>query len=298
MNRVWTNVGNYMGNHVGQLEHIGWDIVKIIVLILVAQIVVRILSRVAHRVVHLRTKIDIRRKNTLEGLFQNVIKYTIYFILLLTILPIVGVHIEALLAGAGVAGIAIAFGAQSLLKDLFNGMFVLFEDQYGVGDYVDLGGVVGEVRLIGLRITVLKVWTGELVTIPNGQILQVTNYSKENSIAVIDINVGFQTPVEDAAAIITRVLNKYRPSEPNIVDDPVLLGVQSLNDSTYTLRATVECKPYMQFGVTRTAKQLIHQEFQASGIDLPLQKVVYMPGKSSTQQMSPPQGADDSSSAK
>lgn len=151
-------------------DHIEWDILKIVILIIVAQILIRVVGRIGSRLLHFRTKIDARRRNTLESLFQNILRYTVYFILLLTILPIFGVHIAALLAGAGVAGIAIAFGAQSLLKDFFNGLFILFEDQYGVGDYVNINGTWGQIRTVGLRITVIRVWTGELVTIPNGQI--------------------------------------------------------------------------------------------------------------------------------
>lgn len=281
LNSLWSKLQHYASHHVPQLETIGWDIVKVILLVVSAQVVIRITSRVIHRLLHFRTKIDERRKNTLEGLFQNIVKYTVYFILLLTILPMLGVHIEALLAGAGVAGIAIAFGAQSLLKDLFNGMFILFEDQYGVGDYVNLNGTTGQVRLIGLRITVVKVWTGELVTIPNGQITQVINYSKENSIGVVDINVGFQANVETAVNILSRVMNHLWEVNSDIVGEPSVLGVQSLNDSTYTIRATVECKPYTQFAVVRRAQEMVHREFLAQGIDLPVQKVVYVPDSAS-----------------
>lgn len=285
MHGFWNAVGHYMNQHASQLEHIGWDIVKIIVLLIFAQIFIRIASRIANRLLRLRTKIDARRKNTLGSLFQNVVKYTVYFILLLTILPFFGIHIEALLAGAGVAGIAIAFGAQSLLKDFFNGLFILFEDQYGVSDYVQINGTWGEVRTLGLRITVIKVWTGELVFIPNGQINQVINYSKENSIAVIDVNVGYQSDTAKAIQIVQEVMNILSRDENDIVGDVSVLGVQSLNDSTYTIRATADCAPYTHFGIIRLAKQMIHKEFLEQQIDLPAQKVVYMHEK--TQPNSP-----------
>lgn len=122
-------ITQYVRSHMTLFDHIEWDILKIVILIIVAQILIRVVGRIGSRLLHFRTKIDARRRNTLESLFQNILRYTVYFILLLTILPIFGVHIAALLAGAGVAGIAIAFGAQSLLKDFFNGLFILFEDQ-------------------------------------------------------------------------------------------------------------------------------------------------------------------------
>lgn len=276
MKGFWQSIITYMGNHVSELEHIGWDIVKIIILFVIAKIIIRVACGVARRLLHVRTKIDDRRKKTLESLFENVVKYTVYFILLLTILPIFGVHIGALLAGAGVAGIAVAFGAQSLLKDFFNGLFIMFEDQYGVGDYVVINGTWGQIRTIGLRITVIKVWTGELVVIPNGQINQVINYSKENSVAVVEVNVGYKTDVEEAIEIVREVMGNLKESQSNIVGDVSVLGVQELNDSTYTIRATAECEPYTHFGIVRLAKQMIRKTFTERNVDLPSQKVVYM----------------------
>lgn len=276
MSKIWFSIATYVSSHIGQMDHLGWNVLKIVLLILAAQLFIRVMNRILQRVLHLRSKIDERRRQTLEALFQNVLRYSVYFILLLTILPIFGVHIEALLAGAGVAGIAIAFGAQSLLKDFFNGLFILFEDQYGVGDYVSINGTWGQIRTIGLRITIIKVWTGELVTIPNGQISQVTNYSKENSIAVVDVNVGYQTEVEDAIHIVEDVMETMKQREENIVGDVSMLGVQALNDSTYTLRATAECAPYTHFGIVRLAQQLIRNSFAKQNVDLPSQKVVYI----------------------
>lgn len=262
MNRFWNVISQYVANHALELERIGWNIVKIIILVIAAKILVRVICRIANRVLHLRTKIDDRRKNTLEALFQNFVKYTIYFVLLLTILPMFGIHIAALLAGAGVAGIAIAFGAQSLLKDFFNGLFILFEDQYGVGDYVAINGTWGQIRTIGLRITVIKVWTGELVVIPNGQINQVINYSKENSVAVVEVNVGYKTDVEEAIGIVQKVMENLKNDQSNIVGDVTVLGVEALNDSTYTIRATAECEPYTHWGIIRLAKQMFVKRFQ------------------------------------
>ncbi|MDQ0190327.1 mechanosensitive ion channel family protein [Alicyclobacillus cycloheptanicus] len=275
---------HYVNQNVTGLEHAAWDAVKIILLFVAAQIIIRVLYRLCNRLLQIRTRIDERRRNTLAALFQNVARYTVYFILVLTILPIFGVHIEALLAGAGVAGIAIAFGAQNLLKDIFNGLFILFEDQYGVGDYVLINGSVGsttgisgQVRTIGVRITVIKVWTGELVFIPNGQIIQVTNYSKENSIAVVDVDVGKTANTSQAIDIMQRIMEQLKRENPNIVGPIASLGIQAVTDTGFTLRATAECAPYTQFGVVREAQQRIHQAFLDHGVELPAQKVVYVP---------------------
>ncbi|GLV14340.1 mechanosensitive ion channel protein MscS [Alicyclobacillus hesperidum] len=276
--QMWKTVQHYVATHVTGAEHISWDALRIVVLLIGAKIFIHVACKVLHKIIYSRNKLDERRQHTLNSLFTNIVRYSVYFILLLTILPIVGVHIEALLAGAGVAGIAIAFGAQSLLKDFFNGLFILFEDQYGVGDYVTINGLTGQVKSIGLRITVLKIWTGEVVVIPNGQIAQVVNFSKENSIAVIDVNVGYNADADLAISIVRDVMEQLRETQSNIVGSIDVLGMNALNDSNYTIRATAECEPYTQWSVMRLANQRIHRAFAEHGIDLPAQKVVYMQG--------------------
>lgn len=270
-------IGDWIGAHDGLLIHIGWDVVKIILLFIAARIAIGVLVRLEKRLLSLQNRLDERRRETLMSLFANVTRYTIYFIWLLTVLPLVGVHIAALLAGAGVAGIAIAFGAQSLIKDTLNGFFILFEDQYGIGDYVTINGVTGRVQSIGLRITCIKIWTGEVEIIPNGQVLQLTNFSKDNSIAVIEVNIGYQADTQQATAIMEGIVTRMKDEFDDIVGDVSVLGVQALNDSTITLRAIAECAPYTHYGIIREAKMRIHKAFRDAGIDMPYQKVVYVP---------------------
>lgn len=265
-----------MAAHDSLLVRIGWDIVKIVVLFIAARVLIGVLLRLQKRLLSLQMRLDERRRETLQSLFSNVTKYTIYFIWLLTVLPLFGIHIEALLAGAGVAGIAIAFGAQSLIKDIFNGFFILFEDQYGIGDYVTINGVTGRVQSIGLRLTCIKIWTGEVEVIPNSLVGQLTNYSKDNSIAVIEVNIGYQADTQKAIAILGQVVRQMKDEFDEIVGDVSVLGIQALNDSTVTLRAIAECAPNEQSGIVREAKLRIHSAFQEAGIDMPYQKVVYV----------------------
>lgn len=276
MGNLWHHLLNYLQKHDALAQEIGWDAVKIIILFLLIRISIGVLNRIIERALKMRTRMDARRKETLKSLFSNMIRYAFYFIFILTILPIFHIHIAALLAGAGVAGIAIAFAAQSLLKDFFNGFFILFEDQYGVGDYVVINSVWGSVKSVGLRITSLQVWTGEVVMIPNGEIKQVTNYSKENSFAVIDVKIGYNSDVDRALAIIEKVMSDLGEEQENIVGETSVLGVQELNDWNFTVRAIAECAPYTHWGIQRLAKQRLRNAFAEEGIDLPLQKIVYL----------------------
>jgi small conductance mechanosensitive channel len=114
-----------------------------------------------------------------------------------------------------------------------------------------------------------------MVYIPNGDITQATNYSKQNSIAVIDINIGHKTPPEEAIPIIEQVMQTLEKEQENIVGNASVVGVQALNDSSYTLRATAECNPCTHWGIVRLAQQQIRAEFMKHGVDLPIQKIVY-----------------------
>lgn len=277
MGALWNDVMKYVNNHQVWVREIGWDIVKIIVLFILIRIGIGISNRLVKRTLKMRQHMDEQRKETMEALFGNIIRYIFYFVFILTVLPIFGIHIAALLAGAGVAGIAIAFAAQALLKDFFNGFFILMENQFGVGDNVVINNVWGSVKAVGLRITTIQVWTGQVVTIPNGEIKQVINYSKENSFADIQVNIGYNSDVEKALGIVERVMNELAEEHQDIVGEASVLGVQELNDWNYTIRAIAECKPYTHWGVQRMAKQRLRVAFTKEGIDLPIQKIVYRP---------------------
>lgn len=254
----------------------GWKVVKIIALFILIRMAMTITNKVFKRVLEVQGKMNIRRQQTLESLISNLLRTVSYSIFILTILPMFGIEIAALLAGAGVAGIAIAFGAQSLLKDFFNGFFILFEDQYGVGDYVIINGEWGQVREITLRLTVLKYWTGQVIYIPNGEIKQVINYSQENSIADIHIEVGYNTDTDTAIKLIDKVIHEAKETDEDIVGEIGMMGIESLNQSTYTVRCYVECNPYTHWGVRRRIKERVQKEFMRNGIDLPIQKISYM----------------------
>ena len=135
-------------------------------------------------------KFNPRRTTTIMRLMGNIVNYAISFIMIMMILAVFHVPFGPMLAGAGVVGLAIGFGAQSLVKDIITGFFIIFEDQFAVGDVIQTGRFKGTVEEIGLRVTRVKSWTGEIHIIPNGSILEVTNYSINNSIAVIDISVA------------------------------------------------------------------------------------------------------------
>jgi moderate conductance mechanosensitive channel len=273
MPSFWSYIQSYIASHANQAEGIGFHALDVIALIVVlyiaARIVIRLLTRFIHRFLKLRAvKLDERRRNTLTSLSENAIRYTIYTVYVLLILPKFGLHIEALLAGAGIAGVAIGFGAQSLIKDLITGFFILFEDQYAVGDMVTINSFTGTVLTIGLRLTRIQASTGEIEIIPNGQITNVTNYSKTNSIAVIDVSIDYRSNLDAAIHAMEEVMGVLQAESSEIIGEVSVLGVQEFKDAAIVIRATAECVPLGQYSVQRLARKKMKEVFDRNGIEM------------------------------
>ena len=250
----------------GQLfewSDIAWsEILRTFVYIFIIWIVGRIIVNISKRAIeHMMEerqksplKFDPRRTKTIGKLIRNVISYTVNFFVILLILSQLGFDLTPLLAGAGVLGLAIGFGAQSLVKDVITGFFVIFEDQFGVGDVVQIGTYKGTVEEIGLRVTRIRSWTGEEYIIPNGTISQVTNFSVHNALAVVDIPVAADQDIEKITTMIEQIANQAAEQSTDIVKAPQVLGVQEIGQTEVVLRLTAECLPNKAAGVARLLK--------------------------------------------
>ncbi|MNI09012.1 putative MscS family protein YkuT [compost metagenome] len=162
-----------------------------------------------------------------------------------------GVNLGPLLAGAGVLGLAIGFGAQSLVKDVITGFFIIFEDQFGVGDVIQIDQFKGKVEEIGIRVTRIRSWTGEVHIIPNGSIVKVTNFSTYNSLAVLDISIPYATDVDKAIKLLKDTVVRIFEQNDKIVKEPEVLGVQTLTNTEMKLRIVAECQPNTQSEIER-----------------------------------------------
>ncbi len=219
-------------------------------------------------------RFDDRRSKTISKLIQSIIKHTVNFITLLLILSQMGFELMPLLAGAGVVGLAIGFGAQNLVKDIITGFFIIFEDQFAVGDVIQTNGVKGTVDEIGLRTTVIKTWTGEVHIIPNGSIDKVTNFSLYNSMAVVDISIAYEEDIDQAVRVLKQTADQLFDKNENMVKEPNVLGVQTLGDSDVVLRVTAECLPNTHFAVGRQLNENIKKAFDAQNIEIPYPRLV------------------------
>lgn len=257
---------------------IGKGTFRIIVIIILMRIAIGLVKKVVDRIFHRKQKgpfhITKRREETLNKLIQNVATYIIYFTAFVMILDTLTIQIGPLLAGAGIAGLAIGFGAQNLVKDIISGFFIVFEDQFGVGDYVSFAGIEGTVEEIGLRTTKVKSWTGEQQIIPNGNITQVTNYSIHNGLAIVDINIPYENDIAVAEKIIEDVLSGLADKYEQIVSTPVIHGVQNLETSHVVLRVIAETLPVYQWSGARVIRKEVKERLYKEGINIPAPRLV------------------------
>ncbi|HEX7056494.1 MAG TPA: mechanosensitive ion channel family protein [Bacilli bacterium] len=253
-------------------------VLKIVLIYIVGKIVKKIIVKAIGHVLKERDrnplKIDQRRAATLGKLAGNIVSYVIDFIVILMILSQLGVDLAPLLAGAGVIGLAIGFGAQSLVKDVISGFFIIFEDQFGVGDVIQTGNYYGTVEEIGLRVTRIKSWKGEVHIIPNGSISEVTNYSLNNSVAVVDIALAYSENIDRALEIIRSTMRQISTENEDIVKEPDVLGLQAISASEVVVRVTCECKPLTHFGVERQIKAEVKKKLDEAGIGAPYPHMV------------------------
>ncbi|HJV18040.1 MAG TPA: mechanosensitive ion channel family protein, partial [Bacillales bacterium] len=256
----------------------GEGALKILAIIVISGIVIRLGKVTIHNTFKLKNnsllRTSERREATLEKLLDNILSNAVYFIAFLMILSVLTIDVKALLAGAGIVGLAVGFGAQSLVKDILSGFFIIFEDQFSVGDHIRIGQFEGNVEAIGLRTTKIKSWTGELHIIPNGSITEVTNYSLNNSVAVVDVAIAYKEDIEKAENVISELLQKLPEQYEKIVNVPELLGVQNMGPNEIVLRIVAETLPMQHFNVARIIRKEVKVHLDESGIEIPMPRLV------------------------
>jgi small conductance mechanosensitive channel len=211
-----------------------------------------------------------RRLQTLSSIFRGAAQTVIFFIGLMFFLQSLGTNITPILASAGVVGIAVGFGAQSLIRDLFGGLLILLEDQFSVGDSVKIGEVSGTVERLTLRATSLRAQDGALTTIPNGSISVVSNFSKDWSRTVLDIEIDYDEDIERAMRVIVDTAQKLYQDDPRlIIEEPVMQGVDRLSHSAITLRLVAKTAPNKQNEVARELRRRLRLAFEKEGIRTP-----------------------------
>ncbi len=216
-----------------------------------------------------RDKKSERRRNTLMMLLKSILRYGVYFFAGMIVLALFNIPVASLLAGAGILGVAIGFGGQNLVKDVINGFFILFEDQFGVGDYIKTAGVDGVVEEIGLRSTSIRSFGGELHIIPNGEIMQVTNYSAGNMRVMVDVGVSYEEEPGRVIDVLEELCSEIAREKPYIITDgPTVLGVEELASSSVVIRIWAKVKPMEQWHMSRYIRRRIKETLDEKGIEI------------------------------
>ncbi len=209
------------------------------------------------------------RKKTLSKLIHNILNYVLYFLLIYWILSLLGIPVSSLLAGAGIAGVAIGLGAQGFLSDVVNGFFILFENQFEVGDNVAISGIEGNISSVGIRTTQIRGFDGTLHFIPNRSITIVSNKSRGNMRALIEIPLYSTVDLSQVTRIIEQVNERELPNFPQIVGKPNILGPQTNSSGQFTFRVTIFTENGQQFLIYHTFYQFYQEALLKEGISLP-----------------------------
>jgi moderate conductance mechanosensitive channel len=241
---------------------------KIAFIFAVAFLARRLLHRLLGRLMHGKA----RRVETVAALIRSVISVTVWTIAVLMALSELGLNLGPLIAGAGIVGVAVGFGAQNLVRDFLSGIFMLMEDQYGVGDVIDAGPATGTVESIGLRTTRVRDVNGTVWHLPNGHIERVGNKSQVWSRALLDIDVSYQTDIAHATEVIKRTAQTMCEDDEfsaSILSEPEVWGVENLGVDAVTIRLVLKTAPNDQFKVTRELRARIKAAFDEAGIEIP-----------------------------
>lgn len=254
-------------------------VVRAFLVFIVSLIVVKISSNFIDKIFLKHKKgahINKNKRKTLSSLFKSIVRYVTYFVAGVNILEIFGIKTASLITAAGVGGLAVGFGAQNLVKDVISGFFIIFEDQYNVGDYIEVAGVSGTVEEVGIRSTKLRDFGGQLHIIPNGAISMVTNHSKGVMRAKVEVQIAYEEDLDKALICLEKICINMSNKCKDIVEGPSVLGVSDLQDSGLCITIIARTVPMQQWSVERALRKAVLDEFKKEGIEIPYPRTVIL----------------------
>ena len=279
MDRVLSFINIFFKNENGNLNFLG-KLIKIIIIFAIIKLLTKIVYIIIDKAIkRKRSNLfhrDEKKINTLVAVLKNIIKYVFYFIGLVMVLDMFDINTSSILATAGIGGLAIGFGAQSLVKDIITGFFILFEDQFSVGDYVKIGEYEGIVEELGVRVTKIRAFSGELHIIPNSNIETVTNRARGNMRALVEVTVAYEENMEKVSKVLNEVCKEIKENNSNIVEGPNLIGLSNLGEYGMDFTIIARTKPMEQWGVEREIRKKVKEALDKENIEIPYpKKVIY-----------------------
>ncbi|EHI96951.1 MscS Mechanosensitive ion channel [Clostridium sp. DL-VIII] len=275
-----TDLQKAIGEYKDQFMNLMWlpaiieIVIKVIFVIIMVYFSIKIGEHLIKKFVEQQVKsnamlsLDTQRAKTLGEVLKSVLKYSAYFVGIAIIIPMI--FKGASFTFASIGGIAVGLGAQSLIKDLINGFFILFENQFGVGDHVTLGNFSGIVKSIGIRSTVIADFNGDVHSIPNGSIIGVTNHSRNDIKFIVDVNISYEEDVKRVIDIIKKTCDEFQEENAEYIDVPLeVIGLTALGLSGVTIRVTGKAKPLMQWKMENELRMAIKLTLDKNEIKTP-----------------------------
>lgn len=246
-------------------------IIPVLIYILLYKVVKKLINNFFSKTRNNLTKykLDEKRLVTLNVVSLSLLKYTFYFFIGASIVSFFGGSMQSIITVAGVGGIAIGFGAQSLVKDIISGFFILLENQISVGDIVKLSDITGTVEEIGIRTTKLRNFNGDLNIIPNGQITIVTNMTRDFKRAIVEIGINYEDNIKNIINILEDEMQKVFDEVHGLHEIPKVQGITAFEDSAVILRIAAECNINEVYAIEREIRKYVKIRFDYEGISMP-----------------------------
>lgn len=241
-----------------------------IVYLIIGAILYSIIKIVVNKIV--KNKHVNNKKKTIISLIKNILKYLIYIFVILSILSVYGVDTSGILASLGIAGLVVGLALQDIIADFVAGIFILFDDQYTIGDIVEINGFKGEVIGFGLMSTKIKNANGDVLILSNSSFKEVKNFSRNNSNLVINLDVSYDTDIDKLDKVLKDLEEDVKNME-NVCGDYNVLGINEFSSSSIKYLVTIVCKPNSQYQVKRDYFKLVKKAFDKNKIEIPYNKL-------------------------
>ena len=251
------------------------EVVSPIIIIIVSIFIYFIIKQIVVKMFKASRKFGIHKKSiTIMNLVINIIKYIVIIVAFLSILGVWGIDTKALLASLGIAGVVAGLAMQDILKDFLAGFSIIFDNEYDVGDNIQIGDFRGDVVELGMKNTKIKAYTGEILTVANRNINEVINYSTPYTKCLVDISVSYNADLEKVEKVLNEVCKELSEKISYLKSDMEVLGVYKLDDSAILYRVAADCKPTMDKFLKMEINKAVKIAFDKNKIEIPFPQVV------------------------
>lgn len=274
------HVADYFKDNAGELL---WNLMMIAAILILAKLALYLISRgtksAMQKQMYHRSEKQGKRIDTMMTLLRSAARYVVYFIAILLILKQFNLFesMKGLIVTAGVGSFAIGFGAQSLVKDVVTGFFMMFENQFSVGDYIKTDNFEGTVEATAMRVTYLRTFKGEQVIIPNGTISRVVNYSRGDNVAIITVSTSYEADTQKIMQLIEQAVKQYASKNMDVIKEPpVVQGITAFESSSVQISVMCKVHSMKQWQVERGMRLAVKEMFDKSGVAFPYPRIVKM----------------------